>query len=357
MNRLVRELAVASIVCAGLSIFGEIGIRAQEPAPTRRDAAAAHRSHELTKFSAAEAHQGVAVDKSHFYAISNRTIGKYDKETGNFVARWDAPVDSPLKHLNSGVVIDGKLYCAHSNWPSEPLQNSIEIWEAATLKHVERRRLDEPKAAVTWIDRHDDAWWIVFASYGTKQHVRRTSLVRLDDAWNRVASWTFPDEVVERFVPFSCSGGSWGPDGLLYVTGHDRAETYAIRVPDQGASLKLMETVSIPMAERTVESCTASAVLRRKSLWRDSHANPNRARGESRRPLHSLFASRQFTFRGAKQFIRGMPLANRSREDRTDDPLLIDQKRAGMRNAGSLTCGLVVQDSVGFDNLAVRVRE
>ena len=29
----------------------------------------------------------------------------------------------------------------------------------------------------------------------------------------------------------SNSGGSWGPDGFLYLTGHDPAEIYKMRLP------------------------------------------------------------------------------------------------------------------------------
>ncbi len=38
----------------------------------------------LGRFPASQAHQGVAVDREHIYAIANRTIGKYDKQTGLF---------------------------------------------------------------------------------------------------------------------------------------------------------------------------------------------------------------------------------------------------------------------------------
>ena len=50
--------------------------------PTATTASAQDRSRrfeEIGRFGAAEARQGVAVDERHFYAISNRRIGKYDK--------------------------------------------------------------------------------------------------------------------------------------------------------------------------------------------------------------------------------------------------------------------------------------
>jgi len=39
---------------------------------------------QIGEFAVPEAIQGVGVDREHFYAVDNRTIGKYDKRT----ARW-----------------------------------------------------------------------------------------------------------------------------------------------------------------------------------------------------------------------------------------------------------------------------
>ena len=163
---------------------------------------------ELRHFATEEAHQAAAVDAAHFYAINNRSIGKYDKQTGKPVARWKAPDDSHLRHMNSGVVLDGKLYCAHSNWPAEPTKNSIEIFDAKTLDHLESRKLPQTEGAVTWVDLRDSHWWIVLAFYGDETSVQRTTLLRLDDKWQVSASWKFPPQVVKRFVPYSNSGGA-----------------------------------------------------------------------------------------------------------------------------------------------------
>ena len=203
---------------------------------------------ELRRFSAAEAHQAVAVDKTHFFAITNRAVGKYDKLTGKRVDGWQAPAGSPLKHMNSGTVHEGTLYCAHSNWPAVPTKNSVEMWNAKTLKHTGRREFNDTEGAMTWIDRHDGHWWIAFAFYGDKKTVQRTRLVKLNDRWKTQATWTFPAAVIDRFLPFSNSGGSWGPDELLYVTGHDRAELYALRIPKKGSTLQLVDVVPIKAA-------------------------------------------------------------------------------------------------------------
>jgi len=43
----------------------------------------------------------------------------------------------------------------------------------------------------------------------------------------------------------SISGGSWGPDGLLYVTGHDHSEVYALKLPSAGSVLEHIATLPL----------------------------------------------------------------------------------------------------------------
>jgi len=123
-----------------------------------------------------------------------------------------------------------------------PMKNSVEMWNAKTLKHSGRHEFDE-RGAMTWIDRHGGHWWIVFAHYGDKKSVQQTRLIKYNDKWKKQATWTFPATVIKRFLPYSNSGGSWGPDGRLYVTGHDRSELYALRIPKTGTVLELVDIV------------------------------------------------------------------------------------------------------------------
>ena len=202
---------------------------------------------EVRHFSVPQAHQGVAVDEDFVYAVTNRSIGKYTKHAGKLVKVWTAPADAPLKHLNSGVVIGGKLLCAHSNWPATPLKNSIEIWDAKSLEHIDRHELSRADGAFTWIDRHHGNWWGGFAYYGDEKSVARTEVVRFNADWKIEQSWRFPKSVVGRFLPYSNSGASWGPNGLLYATGHDPAELYAMRIPKSGETLELVDVVPMPI--------------------------------------------------------------------------------------------------------------
>jgi hypothetical protein len=203
---------------------------------------------ELRRFKAAEANQGVAVDESHFYAITNHAIGKYRKDTGERVASWDGGSGGKLKHLNAGVVLDGKLYCAHSNFPDLPEQSSVEIWDAASLQHVGRHRFENPPGSLTWVDRRDGEWFACFAHYKKSSDPALSRVVKFDANWMPLASWTFPPKLIARFAGNSSSGGALGPGGHLFVTGHDATELYVLDVPDKGGEFIWRDTIPISAA-------------------------------------------------------------------------------------------------------------
>jgi hypothetical protein len=71
--------------------------------------------------------------------------------------------------------------------------------------------------------------------------------VRFDSKWHREAGWVFPNDVLKRFDPDSCSGGGFGPDGFLYCTGHDRGEVYRLTFPKAGPTLRLSQTLLAPI--------------------------------------------------------------------------------------------------------------
>ncbi|GAB4149095.1 MAG: hypothetical protein Tsb009_23200 [Planctomycetaceae bacterium] len=206
---------------------------------------------EIARFPAAEAIQGVAVDGQHFYAIANRTIGKYEKKSGRKVATWKSSRQFPLIHLNHGIVRNGKLYCAHSNSPGVPATSSVEIWDTKTLKHIDTHSFGIFEGSLTWIDWHDNTWWAVFAHYSSKalnaggRDTRWTSLVKFDSRWRRLQSWVFPKSVLKKFEPYSNSGGGWGPDGRIYCSGHDAGELYVLRLPKSGSTLEHVETLPL----------------------------------------------------------------------------------------------------------------
>ncbi|WP_319937540.1 YncE family protein [Sphingomonas cannabina] len=205
----------------------------------------------IARWTAEEARQGVAVDADHFYAISNNRIGKYDKRTGKRVAAWEG--DKRLyPHMNSCVVDGKELVCAASNHPNIPMASAVEIFDTATLRHERSIALPPYPGSLTWIERRGRDWFAMFANYPESRggepgrDNRWTLLMRLDEQFRPLQSWHFPDAILARFAPMSCSGGSWGDDGLLYVTGHDRPELYAVRLPEAGTVLEHVATVPLP---------------------------------------------------------------------------------------------------------------
>lgn len=208
---------------------------------------------ETARFDAPEARQAVAVDARHFYAITNKRIARYDRQNGKRVSMWEADSQRPLKHLNSGIIHEGRLYCAHSNYPDFPEASSIEVFDTE-LRHIKSHSLGVYEGSLTWIEPDREGWWAVFAHYSkaananphAKSH-RWTTLVRFDRQWRRTSGWIFPEEVLERFAPHSCSGGCWGPDGALYCTGHDRGEIYRLELPEAGSVLRLTGIFKAPI--------------------------------------------------------------------------------------------------------------
>ena len=241
MRRLPRLFLVA---LAASALTGGVLLARQQPVspvPTRD-------AREVRRIDAAEARQGVAADSTHLYAIDNRRIGKYDKRSGARVGGWEDVAGGRMKHLDGGVVIGGRLYAAHSNYPALPMTSSIEVWDVATMRHVATHSFGVHAGSLTWVDRHDGAWWVVFANYETGgglpgRGVEWTVLERYDDQWRRTGGWTFPAALLARMRPYSNSGGVWAPDGRLYLTGHDEREMYVVRLPAAGSELEWVETV------------------------------------------------------------------------------------------------------------------
>jgi hypothetical protein len=191
---------------------------------------------ELRRYPAAEAYQGVAVDAGNFYAISNRAIGKYRRDSGERVAAWEEVKAGRLKHLNAGLLLDGLLFCAHSNYPEQPPQSSVEVWETAGLKHRQTIDLSHERGSLTWIDRRGDFWYACFAEYAKTGDPANTRLVKFDKDWRRLMEWRFPREAVVRFGANSSSGGGFGPGGFLYFSGHDARELGLVELPENGAA-------------------------------------------------------------------------------------------------------------------------
>lgn len=219
------------------------------------------------RIEAAEARQGVASDGIHVYAIDNNTIAKYRIADGTKLAEWHGEPDL-FPHINSCTVAGRDLVCAASNHPGVPQLSAIEFFDVETLEHTRSVSLGMGPGSLTVIDRHDGHWWAVFANYDgnggdpARNH-RYTLLARLDEDFRIARGWAFPDEVLACFAPKSASGASWGADGRLYASGHDRPEIYVLELPEAGSVLRHAGTVPVGSRGQAIDFDPADPGL----LW------------------------------------------------------------------------------------------
>lgn len=211
----------------------------------------------IRRLPAPEARQGVAVGARDLYAVANFRIARYDKRTGERRVAWEGD-KARFPHINSCAVIARDLVCAASNFPAVPQWSAVEFFDPVTLAHRRTVSLGHGIGSLTWVDRRDGAWWAMFANYDGKggepgRDHRHTLLVRFDDQWRRTESWALPATVLARIAPMSVSGGGWGPDGRLYLTGHDRPELYAVTLPRSGAVLDHAGTYPIEAAGQAID--------------------------------------------------------------------------------------------------------
>jgi hypothetical protein len=204
---------------------------------------------ELRRWKPRGASQGVAVDAHYFYGIGNYVVGKYDKLTGERLAEWVGLRGGPTIHLNGGIVQDGQLVMAHSNFPQQPMASSVEYFDLATVQPAKSVSLGIRYGSLTWAEKKDGFWWACFAHYTnavTGTDNRSTLVGKFDEHWQLLESWIFPPQVVAQWGKASSSGGSWGDDGLLYATGHDEKELYVLRLPKMGVALEYVTTIAVP---------------------------------------------------------------------------------------------------------------
>lgn len=226
------------------------------PAWAQANAATELTTRTLAEHQTFDARQGVAVDEQYFYAVNSFRITKHRKSDGTPLLQWDGESDQhgPLIHLDSGMVWEGKLYASHSNYPHWPMTSSVEVWDTASMAHVATYSFGTELGSFTWLDRHQGYWWGAFANYDKVQKgqnqayglTANTQVVKMNDQFQILEKWQLPAGILKRISPMSNSGGSWGPDGLLYLTGHDHGEIYVMALPDYGSELSWLATVAAP---------------------------------------------------------------------------------------------------------------
>ncbi|KIF72285.1 hypothetical protein HY68_18970 [Streptomyces sp. AcH 505] len=220
-----------------------------------------------------DANQGVAVDKKYFYAVNNSTITKHDRATGKPLLQFVGDADGPITHMDSAAVVGDKLYAATSNYSTYPEKSSVEVFDTRTMRHLDTFSFGIYRGSLTWLDRHDGAWWAGFANYdivGSGQtepygKTDNTQIVKMNDKFAVEQSWTLPQAILDRVRPMSNSGGSWGPDGRLWLTGHDLGEAYVMSIPAESSDLTWDATVTLPDVEGQAIAWDRSA--KKPTLW------------------------------------------------------------------------------------------
>jgi hypothetical protein len=200
-----------------------------------------------TTLTAPEANQAACADERFVYAIDSKVIAKYDRASGQQIA----VSSGEAHHLNSGFLWQGKVYCAHSNYPRKPEKSEIMILDPQTMVLSQFKNFGEYRGSLTWVVRDDDVWWCNFAQYGADN--AKTVLVKLDAEWRELAAWTYPPEVIKELGQYSISGGIWR-DGFLLATGHDHKVVYRLRLPPKGDILELVDVLPSPFPGQGIAS-------------------------------------------------------------------------------------------------------
>lgn len=233
----------------------------------------------LRVYEAPEADQGVAADAHHFYAVDNTVVAKYEIASGKLVTRWVGPRNGLIRHMNSCLADGGRIWCANSNYSLTPMGSSIEVFDAERLEHVDTHSLGmTDEGSLTWFNRYRGGWIAGFAHYdetgGLKFKDHTFSGVETFDAeWRRTGGWLFPQSALDRMAPYAASGGQIGPDGWLYLLGHDRPEMYVVGRPSMGPTLVHLATITLEAEGQAFSwaqdaARTVFTVDRRKGLVR-----------------------------------------------------------------------------------------
>ena len=206
---------------------------------------------EIARLDAPEAGQGVAVDKDYYYAIDNFMIAKYSRATGKRIALWRGARGGPVIHINSCFVDGEELACAHSNYPHVPFANSVEWFDRETLQPKRSKSLGVmDEGSLVWFDHVPEGWIAGLANYNGEKGLgfkdNTFAAVELyDPQWRRIGGWALPDTLLNRMAPKAASGGAIGPDGYLYIMGHDLPEMYVLGRPLTGPYLVHIATIAI----------------------------------------------------------------------------------------------------------------
>lgn len=209
---------------------------------------------ETGRLKSEHATQAAAVDRDTVYAVSSTAVAAYERKTGKLLATSTEKAE----HLNSAFVWNGKVYCAHSNYPKTPETSDIRVFDPATRELRVFHTFESPPGSLVWNVHDGKNWWCCFAHY--QKNNAKTLLVRYADGFKEEARWTFPKAVVADWDGMSASGGVWDGDTLL-VTHHHWKVLYRLRVPREGRELELVEALACPFPGQGVAADPATGGL------------------------------------------------------------------------------------------------
>lgn len=195
---------------------------------------------EFGSFLAPEANQASASDENYYYAIGSTQIVKYDRRTFERLAVSKGSAE----HLNSGFLMDGLLYSAHSNYPKKPDESEIKVLNTETMELKTFHRFEDPLGSLTVAVKEGDIWWCVFAHYQADNP--KTLLAKYDENFKLLQQWTFPATVISLFDGMSISGAIW-KDGVLLATPHHDLYLFQLKIPAEGSVLEDIGIIESPL--------------------------------------------------------------------------------------------------------------
>lgn len=228
-----RPIAFAASLAAGFAVVASAALAQLRPSPDEYVAAGSIVSKHAT--------QAAAADGEFVYAISSTRVAKIDRATGKELA----VSTGQAHHLNSGFVWNGRLYCAHSNYPAKPHKSDLRVLDPKTMELTIDHVFPDPPGSLTWAVRRGEDWWCCFAHYDADN--AKTVLVKYDAGWREQSRWTFPKDLVADWDSFSLSGGIWFGDDLL-ATGHHKKVIYRLRLPKKGDVVEVVDVSPAPFA-------------------------------------------------------------------------------------------------------------
>jgi len=127
-------------------------------------------------------------------------VAKYDRRSGKRLA----VSTGEAKHLNSGFLNKGKLYCAHSNYPQTPELSEIKVLNVESMQLSTFKGFGNFGGSLTWAVLQDDHWWCNFARYGAGN--TGTLLVKFDAEWEDAGH--IPRRSFVNWDNIACRGAS-----------------------------------------------------------------------------------------------------------------------------------------------------